>query len=153
ALGWFFAGYAVGAVCHELGHALCAAIGSIPIRRIQIGTGPILLHHRFREISLELRLLPLSGMVTTYPVTNFRRFYWALFILGGVLGNVAVIAAIAGLNAIGAVPDAAGDSFGAIVFAQAVMIVMTIIPWRYRVSGTPVASDGLQILQLLRLPR
>jgi hypothetical protein len=148
-LGWLFVGYAIGVVCHELGHALCAAIGSIPVRRIQIGVGPILLRHRFREVSLELRLFPLSGFVATYPVANFRRAHWALFTLGGVLGNAAVIAVVAGLASIGAVPKQADNFLGGIIFAQAIIIAATIIPSKYTVSGNRVASDGLQILQLL----
>lgn len=150
---WFFVGYVIGVVCHELGHALCAAIASIPVRRIQIGVGPVLLRHRFGEISLELRLLPLSGLVWPYPVANFRRSRWALFILGGALGNAAVIAAVAGLSAIDAVRNQVDDVFGGIVLAQVFMILATMIPYRYAVSGTPVASDGLQILQLLWQPR
>src|SRR5699024_9181013 len=97
-LVWFFVGYMIGVACHELGHALCAAIASIPVRRIQIGVGPVLLRHRFGEVSLELRLLPLSGLVWPYPVANIRRSRSALFILGGALGNAAVIAVVAGLN-------------------------------------------------------
>jgi hypothetical protein len=150
---WFFVGYMIGVVCHELGHALCAAIASLPVRRIQIGVGPVLLCHRFGETSLELRLLPLSGLVWPYPVADSRRARSALFILGGALGNAAVIAVVAGLNAIDAVRNQAGDVFGVIVFAQVLIIAATIIPYRYLVSGTPVASDGLQILQLLCQPR
>jgi Peptidase family M50 len=152
-IAWFFVGYAMGIVCHELGHVLCAAIASIPVRCIQVGIGPILLRRRFGETSLELRLLPLSGLVWPYPIVNFRRSRWALFILGGVLGNATIIAVATGLSAIHGVSNQAGDVFGGVVFAQIFMIAATIIPYRYAVSGIPVASDGLQILQLLRQPR
>src|SRR5262249_37610222 len=54
-LDLIFVGFAIGFVCHELGHVLFAAIGSIPIRLIQIGLGPLLWRSRFGETWLELR--------------------------------------------------------------------------------------------------
>jgi Peptidase family M50 len=150
---WFFVGYMIGVVCHELGHALCAAIASIPVRLIQIGVGPVLLRHRFGEMSLELRLLPLSGLVWPYPVANFCRWRSALFILGGALGNAAVIAVVAGLSAIDTVRSQPGDVSGVIIFSQVFIIVATLFPSRYTVGGIPVASDGLQIVELLSQPR
>src|SRR5262249_9280283 len=69
-LHWLFAGAAIGIVCHELGHLMCAAIGSIPIRLIVVGAGPLLWRSRFEETWLELRVLPLSGFVVPYPAVN-----------------------------------------------------------------------------------
>jgi hypothetical protein len=39
-LHWVFAAFVVGVACHELGHLMFAAIGSIPIRLIVVGQGP-----------------------------------------------------------------------------------------------------------------
>jgi hypothetical protein len=41
-LVWFMAGMAIGIVFHEAGHALCATVTGIPIRRAVAGAGPLL---------------------------------------------------------------------------------------------------------------
>src|SRR5262249_4977220 len=69
---WFVVGCAIGAACHELGHLLCAAIGSIPIRSIVVGDGPLLWRRRFGETWLELRSLPFLGRVEPYSAVNSR---------------------------------------------------------------------------------
>jgi hypothetical protein len=74
------------------GHLTCAAIQSISVYKIVIGSGPLLWRSRFGSAWLELRVLPLAGRVQPYPVLNYRRFWWALFVLGGMPGNLAVIA-------------------------------------------------------------
>ncbi len=146
---WLALGFAIGTVCHELGHLLGAAIASIPIRLTVVGVGPLLWRRRFGETSFELRLLPYSGFVSTYPVVNSRWYCWVLFLLGGVLGNVAVICLVAGLDAVGAAPEQAGESFGPVVFIQLYLIVVNLFPFRARVGGTRMPTDGLQLLQLL----
>jgi Peptidase family M50 len=148
-----FVGFAIGIVCHELGHLFFAAIGSIPIRLIVIGLGPLLLRRRFGKTLLELRAWPLSGAVTPYPVVNHRWFRSALFIFGGVLGNVAVICLLAGLDAVGAAPRAAGDVLGPIVFAQVFIVVVNLAPVSVKVGGARVPTDGLRLLRLLWQPR
>src|SRR5262245_60063937 len=105
---WFVVGLAIGVACHELGHVLCARIGSIQVRRIVIGLGPLLWRSRFGETWLELRFLPLSGLVSTYPAVNSPWYWWALFLCGGVLGNVAVICVVAWLVTASVAPEQAG---------------------------------------------
>src|SRR5262245_27744512 len=55
---WLALGAAIGIARPELGHALYAAIVSIPIRLVVIGVGPVLWQRRFSETWFELRLLP-----------------------------------------------------------------------------------------------
>ena len=146
---WFFVGLAIGVACHELGHLTFAAIGSIPIRLIVVGLGPLLWRGRFGETWVELRVWPFVGFVRPYPVVNSRWYWWVLFLFGGVLGNAAVICLVAGLDAVGAVPKQAGNFLGPIVFAQLFVIVVNLVPSRATVGGTRVPTDGLQLLRLL----
>jgi Peptidase family M50 len=146
---WFVVGRAIGTACHEVGHLLCAAIGSIPIHRMVVGHGPLLWRGRFGETWLELRLLPFGGHVAPYPAVNYRWCWRALFLSGGVLANVAVICLVAALRAAGVAPGKAGQFLGAIVFAQLYIIVRSLIPsWDNR-----RVNDGLLLLQLLRQSR
>jgi Peptidase family M50 len=146
---WLALGLAIGIACHELGHMLCAAIVSIPIRLITIGVGPLLWCRRFGETWFELRLLPFSGFVAPYPAVNSRWYRWALFLLGGALGNAAVVCLVAGLDAGGVAPKPADETFGPVVLVQLYLIVVNLVPFRARIGGTRTPSDGLRLLQLL----
>jgi Peptidase family M50 len=153
---WWFVGLIVAVAVHEAGHLLCAIVASIPIRLLSVGVGPLLLHGRVGSTRLELRLMPLSGFVSLRLVTGLRKGPQLLFLLGGILGNVALICLIAFLDVVGAVqklPQLIRDGLGPLVFAQLFLIVVNLIPFRVKINGTRIASDGLQVLRLLRSSR
>ena len=72
-----------------------------------------------------------------------------LVLLGGVLGNVAVICLVAWLDIVGAIPKQADAALNPFVFTQLAMIVGNLIPFSTMVGGTRMRSDGLLLLQLL----
>jgi hypothetical protein len=146
-------GFTIGAAFHELGHVLCAAIVSIPIRLIVVGVGPLLFRRRFGETWFELRVLPLRGFVLAYPHMNVRRSRRALFFIGGVLGNAALICLVAGLDAAGVAPKPADETLGPFVLAQLFLIFLNLLPFRSRSGSRKIVSDGLALLQLLWRPR
>jgi hypothetical protein len=143
---WLFIGMEISIVCHELGHALFAVLGSMEVHAIMFGQGPLVWHRRFGDIRVEWRVLPLSGYVTAYPALT-RRWHWqVLFILGGIFGNIAVIALMAGLNAVVHVSDAAG---GGIVMAQALTIFVNLLPFSVTLNGRRLDTDGKQLLNMV----
>jgi len=144
---WFCAGLIIGAVFHEGGHALCAIVSNIPIRLISVGIGPRLLHGRVGETTLEWRLLPFTGRVEPSQTFTDRGLATGFFILGGVLGNVFLIAIVAYLAFPAATSLTARDSLAAIIIAQVWFIISNLFPHTRRKSGT--VSDGLQLLRLL----
>src|SRR5262245_25542318 len=94
-LGLYLAGLVLASVVHEGGHLFCARICSIPINRMAIGCGPVLMRGRIGQLQLELRLLPFGGLVEPTALVNFeKRGPMALFFLGGILGNIAMIGAV-----------------------------------------------------------
>jgi hypothetical protein len=136
-------GLALCVVFHEAGHWMFSVLGSTPIRRVSIGVGPVLLRGRVRETTIELRLLPLAGFVIPYPPMVYRPFWYALFLLGGVLGNVALIGIATGLHAAGALADA---SLWGILWFQIEAVIVNLIPFRTKSGPT----DGLYLLRLFR---
>jgi hypothetical protein len=146
---WWVLSIVVGTVAHESRHLLCGRIGSIPIHRMVIGSGPVLMHWRIGELRLELRRWPLGGFVMPVAFRYVGKCRLALFYLGGVLGNIAVIGAIAWIDVTGTAPAVLREIGGPAVFAQVCIILTTLIPYRTRVEGRPGASDGLQLLRLL----
>lgn len=137
------AGLAIGVVVHELGHVTFAAIGSIPLYRIVIGAGPPLYRRRFGKTWLEVRAWTLTGRVVPYPVMNYRWYWWALFLLGGVIGNLTVIGLLFGWQVI----VAPGNVVDILLFMQ-VLHVANVLPMSTRSGPT----DGRQLLELLRQP-
>ena len=94
-LGLVVGGMIVATMTHEGGRLLCARIGSIPVRRLVIGCGPVLVRGYTRNARVELRLLPIGSLVICAESTNkLKRWAVALYFLGGILGNLGVIGVI-----------------------------------------------------------
>jgi hypothetical protein len=138
--------FAVGVVVHELGHLTCAAIGSIPVYRVVVGDGPVLWRRRIRHIWFEVRCWPLNGCVDPYPPVDYRWNRWALFLMGGALGNLAIVGLVLGLWAVGA----SSPVLGFLVFTQVFLIVLTVVPLRDSQEGD---NDGMQFVKLWRTAR
>jgi Peptidase family M50 len=150
---WCLCGLALGVVWHEAGHFLCARLCAVPVRRVSIGIGPRLARFRLGEVQFDLRLLPLGGRVAISPPLAARKLAMLLFLLGGVLGNVALLALVMSLAATGARPEHAGTPLKAIIGVQLFLVAVSLLPFRVKVDGVEVGSDGLQLLQLLWSPR
>src|SRR5262245_59233575 len=150
---WFVLGLAVGVVCHEAGHALCAVLGALPIRLVSIGFGPLLTRGYIGDTRINLRLLPFGGLVATYPLLVARKWRLLIFTAGGVVANAALVALVTISGALGAVPDWAVDPLRAVVLAQIFLIVVSIAPHRVTIEGVRLGTDGLQLVQLIRSPR
>jgi Peptidase family M50 len=159
-VGLYLLGLVAGSVMHEGGHLLCARVCSIPINRIVIGGGPVLMRLHVGKVQLEWRLLPVGGLVVPAALPNLQaRGPMALFFFGGVLGNVAAIGTIILLHVMGAVPtllyNDAGTPLselqaGILMLTQAIFVILSPIPHWAPMDGRPMASDGLQLLCLLQ---
>jgi len=167
----FFLGLAVGNVVHKAGRLLCARVGSIPIRRIVIGRGPVLMRGRLGDMRLEVRLVP-TGMVVICAegARAPKRSAVLLYLLGGVLANVVVIGVIIWLHRAGVVPpilrnDAGipmlAPQAGILIFAQLMTIGVSVAdPFvyvrspqikRYREGTTrpPISTRSLAFVRVL----
>lgn len=145
-------GLVAGLACHEFGHMLCAVLLSLPVRLISIGIGPLLWGGRIGEARFELRAMPWSGCVQCYPQPVIRKISMLFFVLGGVLGNAALIGLVAVVDEAGVVRDPVRDYLGPIVFVQCYLIVQNLVPYWIRVGGVRIGTDGLQLLQLVAGP-
>src|SRR5262245_53034305 len=147
-----FIGLALAIVIHESGHALAAALVGFRIFRIQVGRGRPVWEGRIARIPVSLHELPLSGWVSAAPSTaRFVRGRAVLFVLGGVLMNLAVAAAFflvwqRGLT--GALARLPLVAFFAMFWSN-LLGILNLFP--RQVSG-PVGrtgTDGLVLLQVL----
>jgi dienelactone hydrolase len=132
----FLLGLAIGTVVHKAGRLLGAWVGSIPIRRIVIGRGPVLMRGRLGDMRVEVRLVP-TGMVVicAESASTPKRSAVVLYLLGGVLGNILVIGVIIWLHRAGVVPSILHNDIGTpllapqagiLIFAQLMMIGVSV---------------------------
>jgi hypothetical protein len=143
-------GGAVGVAAHEGGHFLCAAASSIPVRSLSVGRGPPLLRVRIGETSLELRQeFWAGGTVVPYPTLMSHKYATMFFMIGGVLGNIALLALVIGLSEAFAVPFYLGLVLSGAAFAQLVMIAVNLFPRNLKIDGETLGSDGRQLWQTL----
>ena len=157
-LGLYVAGLVAASVAHECGHLVCARLCSIPVVQFGIGSGPVVLRRRIGGSQLVLRLVPVGGLVIPAALPDLRkRWPMALFLIGGVLGNIAAIGALIAVHAAGVAPVVLFDrtgmplilvQAGILIGTQLFFITLSLIPHRASLDGRPMASDGLQLLRL-----
>jgi len=148
-----FVGLALGLAVHEAGHFAFAMLGSISVRLVSIGVGPVLLRARLGKTEFEVRALPFQGFVAPASFYYLRKPWHIAFLLGGVCANAALIGAVALLDARhgpAPLPPFIRDAFGPIVFVQLYLILVNLIPRRVRLHGEIVGTDGMQLIELLR---
>jgi hypothetical protein len=147
----FFIAMALAAIAHEAGHFAFSAIGKISIKLVSVGVGPVVLRGRLGKTDLELRALPVAGFVSIVPYQNISKPWMVLCLLGGPLGNCALIGLVAWIDHVSpTLPQYFRDGFGPVVFVSVIYIVVNLLPVRGMSNRHRVASDGLQIIQLLR---
>jgi hypothetical protein len=155
-------------MAHEGARLLCAKIGSIPVRRLVIGCGPVLVRGYILDARVELRLLPIGSLVICAESTNkLKRWAVALYFLGGVFGNAAMIGVIVWLSMIGAAPSAPDAEMpailtpvGILVATQIFYIVISLIapmfyarsprlkPYREGTTRLPIGSGSLAFVRI-----
>ena len=170
-LGLFFLGLAVGAVASKLGRLLCARVGSIPIRRMVIGRGPVLVCGRIGDMRVEVRLVPTGAVVTCAESPSMpKRSAVLLHLLSGALASVVVIGVIIWLHLAGVVPTILRNDVGTpvviaqlgiLVFAQLLVIAGSvaepfvyagsrqITPYREGTTRPPISTRSLGFVRLM----
>jgi ATP-dependent Clp protease adapter protein ClpS len=118
----------------------------------------VLARGRVGKLRLEFRLWPLEGLVMpAAPTTLPKRRAVVLYMLGGVLGNIAAIGVIAWLHVAGAAPKVLHDTgmpliftqMGILIEMQVFFIVTTLTPHWVKLNGRLFVSDGMELLKLL----
>jgi hypothetical protein len=143
------AGYALGIVLHEFGHAGMAWLLGFHPRMIRVGVGPLLLRLKLGAAWFEVRPWPLSGRVTCLPRPAGRPLAVTAYLLAGIIANAIVLIA---MSAIWIASDELPFWALAIGGAQFALILTSVIPvvWKWR--GTDQPSDMYKIWRLLRHP-
>lgn len=138
-------------VIHEFAHAVTGRIVGLSVLRIWIGRGKTFLHARIFGFETEFKPIPFGGLtfLTHGPKPPIRLRYF-LAILAGPVANALVL--------VGAWRFVSWTNFNfensiligpIVVFAQVLILIENILPFRIQTALGTLCSDGLSLLQLL----
>src|SRR5262245_11578205 len=105
-LVYWLPGLWLGILVHEVGHFVCARAIGLRVRLVSVGAGPLLARRQIAGVTFVFRLLPVYGHVETDSWDYFPRRRATLFILGGMIGNAALIFLLGCLDALPMTGDA-----------------------------------------------
>jgi hypothetical protein len=158
--GWLVAGFLGCHACialHELGHLAAAWLVSFDLRKIQVGTGPVLWSRSFATGLLsEWRAWPQAGFMFATPrKTEGFRARQSFFVAAGPLANVIVLWAIYQLVArvFGGLVAAFGQGPGALMLCalfwwMALSTIGGLVPHRIWLNCHEVWNDGYCLFRL-----
>ncbi len=137
-------------VCHEMGHVIAGRLGGYYVAAAGMGGGRrpwrIPLSRRF---NLYLGPVPLAGGATIAFPARSPMPRWAAFSLhyGGIVGQLVLQGA---LHLVYWRVEAARPWLVPALALNALVIVANLIPWRSRLGGMGVESDGARAARALR---
>jgi tetratricopeptide (TPR) repeat protein len=157
AVGWFVANLwlfvvslAVSVLPHELGHALAAHALGLRVFSITVGVGPVVYERIAAGVRLRVHAYPFGGFTRcAFRDSRVWRLKHFLFIAAGPAVNVSFLAATLAvvrdrtveMLVLGLAP---GLMFAA---ANALVLVLNLLPYRMIVQSTLVPNDGLALLR------
>ena len=146
-------GTVIATIAHELGHFAIAALLRLGPCLVNIGVGPPLIRVRIGPTTFVLRLVPASGIVVCVP-PSCSRLRSIAFVLGGVFGNLTGFVLLDGLAALSSAAHSTAYVppqwflIGLALFELPVAVI-ALIPHRAKIGHRRIASDGLQLFNLL----
>ena len=152
-LGWFTV------LAHEGGHFLAGKLAGWRISEVRLGIGRALRSVRYGETTWSFCLNPLSGGSVHGKPRNGHssRFGEFCFTAGGPLATTTLLAFLIWAR-VSLGPFLASASFQAqfawgvlrlATLLQSITLTSSLLPWRFKVNGELVESDGLAMWNLL----
>ena len=151
---FFFIGWILLLILHELGHAICAKIFGWRVLGLVIGFGQVLFKFKLFNVPVQIRAFPLEGFVLARPVNErWIRFKSAsVYFAGPAVHLAALIIPLYVLGWEGLIEPS--DDLGKI-FVQSLAAVgflgclVTLIPFPANMEGHQAYNDGLGIVYSL----
>ncbi|MGC3945626.1 MAG: hypothetical protein QM762_14090 [Chryseolinea sp.] len=152
AIGFMLLSTRIAVIIHETGHLLAAKIaGGVP-RRMVLGTGHELHRSKYFTIPIIVNSNFRGGMAyASFHNQEFIKLRYAFYILGGALLNFLV--ALTLYFTFDTDPELLGYNISAIIpfcifAANAVIILIALLPYNSKMLGYRKPTDGLSLLQL-----
>lgn len=139
---------------HEIGHAAVAALLGRRVYQINIGSGRPLKSFEIRRTQLVVGRNLSSGYVVQIPLEKSSRWGDAAILMAGATANfIAAIVLMFCAAHLAAWSEVAAAFVAGSILSNCLTGFGSLIPRTHDIDGALYASDGRQILQLLRRPR
>ena len=136
-----------GLLAHELGHYFVAKLLGFAVREVVVGSGMVLFKRRYGVTSIEIRLLPTSGMVMLFPTMADRKFARLAVIAAGLVANTVLIILLDYLYN-HYYSNIESGIVTALFFALSLHL-LNIFPGSVKIRGIRVDTDGLNFIRTL----
>jgi Zn-dependent protease len=152
--GAFLAGYAIGVILHELGHAISCQLCGGRVLQIELGAkarSKPWLAFRFARFYWRIYSVPFSGKVYgTFYTERFYRLRNCLFILGGPMMNALLLAGGWYASTVPALESWSAE-IGAWNVANCLLLYTSLVPFQiYARAGETQNNDVRLFFQVLR---
>lgn len=138
-------------IIHEFAHALIGKLSGLTVLKIWIGRGKTLYSANLFGFDVELKMIPFGGLTfLTHGFKDKLRFRYFLAILAGPFMN-AIILVIAWKFMVwrNFSLETSIQLPAFIVFAQFLILVENLLPYRIQTALGTLCTDGLSLFQLL----
>jgi membrane-associated protease RseP (regulator of RpoE activity) len=129
---------------HELGHAVAAKLLHLKPTHLIVGDGEILFNIHILGVDVIFRLAPIGG-VTLFAAPLTSRLKALILVLSGPLSHVLIILMASWLWS----HTSLKMILGAIIFAEVLHFIQSMVPGSSHYEGTSVPRDGRLLLQIL----
>ncbi len=140
----------VAITLHELAHAITGHLAGLNIRRIRIGTEPVLLRFRAFHADIQLGLLPTAGSVNICEPLLPSRNRRLAFVAAGPLMDMVWFAALMWLMTQSYENETANAILMPALVVQICMLIASLYPSHAYFYGEQLPSDMLSFYRILR---
>lgn len=140
----------VAITLHELAHAITGHLAGLNIRRIRIGTEPVLLRFRAFHADIQLGLLPTGGSVEIHEPLRPSRPRRLALVAAGPLMDMAWFAILIWLMTQSYENETANAILMPALVVQTCMLISSLYPCHAHFYGEDLPSDMLHFYRILR---
>jgi hypothetical protein len=138
-------------IVHEFAHAIAGKLSGLNVPRIWIGRGKTLFQSKILGFNTEFKMIPVGGLTFLTHGLNARlRLKYFVALLAGPLSNAIILAIAWRFTSWRNFDFEASVPLGAfIVFAQSLILLENLLPYRIQTAVGRLCTDGLSLFQLV----
>ena len=135
---------------HELAHVIAGRSFGLRVSRIRVGYGPPIIRWRVGDCAIEVNSIMLMGSCEFSGNSCLARWRMILTTLAGPMLHMLFIVGIA-LTGADAGEGMLGILWKVVFWENVELLAINLLPHRLVMFGESVASDGAQIIELLKV--
>lgn len=139
-----------GVIAHEFGHYFMARAVGFDVARFRIGVGPLVYFRSRGGMAWQWHAVPLGGFVGfVFPESRRHGALGAIVAAGPLTNLLLFFAAAGGVIALIAVHRYVSLELMLFGVIQLVVFLMTLLPFKGKIGGLTVPTDGLRLWHLM----